>query len=110
MISRLESKLEEVYGCGSSLGPVTSSPTASTSTHDSSTDIFTVSQHEGGGGGEGGVGVGGEDVEVDVERWDDVMEGGGDEESVDLLLEDLQASSNSEDDDDVISDCGEDGT
>ena len=40
-------------------------------------------------------GVSGEGEEVDVERWEEGEEVGG--EGVDLLLEDLQASSSSED-------------
>ena len=96
LISQLERKLEDVVGRGSSVGPP-NSPAASSS------DILSLSQ--------GGVGVGGgEEGEVDVEQWDEGdsrgvelepwVEGerGGGVEGVDLLLEDLQASSNSEDD------------
>ena len=79
------------FGGVSSLGP-TPSPAASSSAHDSSIDIFSQSQ----GGGDDVLvsGVGGECEEVDVERWEEGEEGEG--EGVDLLLEDLQASSNSE--------------
>lgn len=93
LIGRLESKLADDFGRASSLGP-TPSPAASSSAHDSSADFYQLqgtSEHD------AAVlvsGVAGEYEEVDVERWGE-GEGGG--EGVDLLLEDLQASSNSED-------------
>ena len=102
LISQLESKMEDVAGRGSSEGPPIS-PTASSSALDSSADMMSLSQ--------GGVGMGGgEEGEVDVVQWEEgegggvelvpwgEEAGGGEEEGVDLLLEDLQASSNSEDD------------
>ena len=83
------------------VGP--NSPAASSSAR---ADILSLCQ-----GGSEGVGVGGgEEGEVDVEQWDEgdsrgaelepwvEGESGGGVEGVDLLLEDLQASSNSEDD------------
>lgn len=91
LIVRLESKLGDDRG--SSLGP-TPSPAASSSTHDTSTDYYVSSQSQ---GNDPVRGVASEYEEVDVERWE---EGGVGEEGrggVDLLLEDLQASSNSED-------------
>ena len=83
------------------VGP--NSPAASSSAR---ADILSLCQ-----GGSEGVGVGGgEEGEVDVEQWEEgdsrgvelepwvEGESGGGVEGVDLLLEDLQASSNSEDD------------
>ena len=90
LIGRLESKLGD-QSRSSSLGPLAVSPAPSASSaHDSSTDYLTQSQ----GGSEGVIvsgvtGEGGE--EVDVEQWEE-----GSVEGVNLLLEDLQASSNSE--------------
>ena len=75
------------------VGP--NSPAASSSAR---ADILSLCQ-----GGSEGVGVGGgEEGEVDVEQWDEGDSRGVElepwVEGVDLLLEDLQASSNSEDD------------
>ncbi|CAI8041551.1 Transcription initiation factor TFIID subunit 1 [Geodia barretti] len=87
LISQLERKLEDIVG--------PNSPAASSSAR---ADILSLCQ-----GGSEGVGVGGgEEGEVDVEQWDEGDSRGVElepwVEGVDLLLEDLQASSNSEDD------------
>lgn len=100
LIVRLESKLGDDRG--SSLGP-TPSPAASSSTHDTSTDYYVSSQSQ--GSNDPVRGVASEYEEVDVERWE---EGGVEEEGrdqgVDILLEDLQASSNSEDESSEVGD------
>lgn len=93
LIERLESKLGDDFVRASSLGP-TPSPAASSSTHDTSTEIY-VSQSQ--GSTDPVRSVASEYEEVDVERWEEGGEDVGGGEGVDLLLEDLQASSNSED-------------
>lgn len=94
LIGRLESKLADDFVRASSLGP-TPSPAASSSTHDTSTDNYVTSQSQ--GSTDPIRGVASEYEEVDVERWEEGGEEVGGGEGVDLLLEDLQASSNSED-------------